>query len=218
MARVIVFGTTDTAQLAEYYLRTDSEHEVVAFTVDGEFQDRDTFEGRPVVPFEDLVGRFSPDDVRLFTPMVALQMNKVRQRVYLAGKAKGYRFVNYISSRATVLTDDIGENNFILEDNTIQPFQRIGDNNVLWSGNHIGHHGRIGSHVLFTSHVVLSGHCDVRDNCFFGVNATIRDGITLGEGTLVAMGASILKNTEPWSAWIGNPARKHAKTSLELYR
>jgi len=218
MARVIVFGTTDTAQLAEYYLRTDSPHEVVAFTVDGAYRDRDEFLGRPVVPFEDLVGSHSPDDFRLFTPMVALQMNKVRQRVYQSGRDKGFRFVNYISSRATVLTEDIGENNFILEDNTIQPFQSIGDNNVLWSGNHIGHHGRIGNHVLFTSHVVLSGHCDVGDNCFLGVNSTIRDGIRLGEGTLVAMGASILKDTDPWTAWIGNPARKHEKSSLELYR
>ncbi len=218
MARVILFGTTDTAQLAHYYLTHDSEHEVAGFTVDREFLDRDEFEGLPVVPFEDVTERFPPTEFAMFTPMVALGMNRVRQRVYTAAKGRGYALVSYISSRATVLSPHIGENCFILEDNTIQPFVRIGANTVLWSGNHIGHHSVIGDHVFFTSHVVLSGHCVVSDNCFLGVNATIRDSVTLAEGTLVAMGASILRDTEPWGAYLGNPGKKHSKPSHVLYK
>ena len=34
----------------------------------------------------------------------------------------------------------------------------IGDDCVLWSGNHIGHHATIGDHCFITSHVVVSGH------------------------------------------------------------
>ncbi len=104
----------------------------------------------------------------------------------------------------------------ILEDNTIQPFTQIGDDVVLWSGNHIGHHSRIGDHVTFTSHVVLSGHCTVEPFCFLGVNATIRNGLRLGEGTLVAMGACISRDTEPWSVYQGNPARKRDMASTDL--
>src|SRR5262249_44581290 len=105
---------------------------------------------------------------------------------------------------------------FILEDNTIQPFTRIGDNVVLWSGNHIGHHSTISDHVFVTSHVVVSGHCSIGPNCFLGVNATLRDGLTLAEGTLVAMGACLTHDTEAWGVYKGNPARKAEARSCDL--
>jgi acetyltransferase-like isoleucine patch superfamily enzyme len=109
----------------------------------------------------------------------------------------------------------IGDNRFLLADNTIQPFVSIG-NNVLWSGNHIGHHSRIGDHVFFTSHVVLSGHCTVEPHCFFGVNATVRDRLTIAEGTLVGMGAVITKDTTAWSVYKGTPAAAANVSSRDL--
>ena len=79
----------------------------------------------------------------------------------------------------------------------------------MWSGNHIGHHGKIGDHVFFTSHVVLSGHCNIESHCWFGVNSTIRDYSHFKEGTLLAMGSSFTKKeTEPWSVYMGVPAKK----------
>lgn len=218
MAKVIIFGVLDTAELAHFYLEHDSEHEVVAFTLSKEYLKEIQFKGIPVVPFEEIEQVYPPGDFKLFAPMTARRMNKNREKIYFEGKAKGYEFISYISSKATVFDNEIGENCFILEDNTIQPFTKIGNNVVLWSGNHIGHHGRIGDHVFFTSHVVLSGHCEVNSHCFFGVNATIRDYTTLATGTLVAMGASITKNTEEWGVYIGNPAiKKGSKPSYEVY-
>lgn len=69
---------------------------------------------------------------------------------------------------------------------------------------------------MFTSQVVLSGHCVVENYSTLGVNATIRDGITIAEGTFVAMAASIIKNTEPWGLYKGNPAIKSEKSTKEL--
>ena len=54
MAKVVVFGTELVAELAHYYLTHDSEHEIVAFTVNQEFIKEPTFCGIQVVPFEDL--------------------------------------------------------------------------------------------------------------------------------------------------------------------
>ncbi len=218
MARVILFGLQDFASLAHFYLTHDSEHEVVAFTVTEPYMPPEpAFEGLPIVPFEELVRHHPPGENHLFAPMSPRKMNRVRERIYRQGKELGYSFISYISSRATVFEGTpIGENCFILEDNTIQPFTRIGDNVVLWSGNHIGHHSVIEDHVMFTSHVVLSGRCTVGPYCFLGVNATIRDGLRLGEGTLVGMGACIGRDTEPWSVYQGNPARKRDLSSTDV--
>jgi sugar O-acyltransferase (sialic acid O-acetyltransferase NeuD family) len=210
MARVVVFGLKDFASLAHFYLRHDSEHEVVAFAADREFLgDSVEFEGKPVVVFEDVEAAYPPFSYQFFAPMSHRGMNKARESVFLKAKAKGYDLIRYVSSKATTFPGlEVGENCFILEDNTIQPYAKIGANVVLWSGNHIGHHSTIGDHAFFTSHVVLSGHCKVGDHTFFGVNATIRDGLTIGAGTLVAMGACLTRDTEEWSVYKGNPARK----------
>ena len=219
MAKVIIFGLLDTAELAHYYLENDSEHEVVAFTVSKEYINKNKFKGLPVVPFEDIETIYPPDQYHLFAPMTAKQMNQLREKIYLEGKSKGYKYISYVSSKATVFDNEIGENCFILEDNTIQPFTKIGNNVVLWSGNHIGHHGEIKDHVFFTSHVVMSGHCIIESYCFFGVNATIRDYTHLAKGTLLAMGASLTKQkTDEWGVYVGNPAKKlEGKLSYKMY-
>ncbi len=219
MAKVVIFGILDTAELAHFYLTHDSEHEVVAFTVNRQYFKEKTFHSLPVVPFEDLEQHYSAQEFFLFAPMTGAKMNTQREKIYKEGKQRGYRYISYISSKATVFPGAIiGDNCFILEDNTIQPFTTLGNNIVLWSGNHIGHHGRIDDHVFFTSHVVLSGHCHVESYCFFGVNATIRDFTHLAKGTLVAMGASITKNTEEWGVYIGNPAKKKEDVkSIDVY-
>ncbi len=216
--KVILFGVLDTAELAHFYLTHDSEYEVVAFTVNKEFLTSNMFKGLPVVPFEEVEKLYSPDEYFFFAPMTGRKMNKNREAVYNQGKLKGYEFISYISSKATIFPGtQIGDNCFILEDNTIQPFTKIGNNVVMWSGNHIGHHGLINDHVFFTSHVVMSGHCDIGSYSFFGVNSTIRDYIKIAEGSLIAMGASVTKDTEEWGVYFGSPAKKGPKSSIDTY-
>ena len=216
--KVIIFGIQDYAELAHFYLSNDSEFEVVAFSVNEQYIPADKmFKGLPVVPFENIEKDYSVKEFYFFAPMSPKNMNKARETVYHQIKDKGYQLINYISSKATMFKNEIGDNCFILEDNTIQPFTKIGNNVVLWSGNHIGHHGVIKDHVTVTSHVVMSGHCIIEDNCFLGVNATLRDGITLEKGTFVAMAAAVTKNTEEWCIYIGNPAKKlEGKISTQL--
>jgi sugar O-acyltransferase (sialic acid O-acetyltransferase NeuD family) len=213
----VIFGVKDFAELAHYYLSTDSAHEVVAFCVDRDYIPASgSYRGLPVCAFEDVELQFPPAEYRFFAPMSPANINLARARVYARIKEKGYTCISYVSSRATVFDNAIGENCFILENNTLQPFTSIGNNVVMWSGNHIGHHGSIGDHVFFTSHVVLSGHCTVEPYCFFGVNATIRDGLTLAEGSFIAMAAAVLKSTEPWGVYRSNPAKKAEVSSKEL--
>lgn len=219
MAKVIIFGVLDTAELAHYYLEHDSEHEVAAFAVNRQYIQEEKFHGLPVVPFEDVENIFPPSDYSFFAPMTGRNMNRNREGIYNEAKAKGYQFISYISSRATIFDKSVvGENCFILEDNTIQPYTTIGNNVVMWSGNHIGHHSKIKDHVFFTSHVVMSGHCEIESYSFFGVNSTIRDYTHIATGTLVGMASAITKETEEWGIYIGNPAKKvPGKKSYEAY-
>lgn len=220
--RVIVFGTADTAELAHYYLQNDSNLKIEAFCLTKDYLKTSTFVPQgskieyPIVEFENLQSVYPSSEFLLFAPMTGAKMNTIRENIYLQGKKRGYEYASYISSKATVFNNKIGENCFILENNTLQPFTDIGNNVVLWSGNHIGHHGKIDDHVFFTSHVVMSGHCHIKNNCWLGVNSTLRDGIVLEEKTLVAMGSLITKSTETNGFYVGIPAKKQTKLSIEI--
>jgi len=214
--KVVIFGVLDTAELAWYYLTNDSNYEVVAFTVNKQYIKDSEFHGLPVVPFEELEVHYPPSDYLFFAPMTGSKMNNLRKKIYEEGKLKGYEYISYISSKATIFDNKIGENCFILEDNTLQPFTEIGNNVVMWSGNHIGHHGKIEDHVFFTSHVVLSGHCHVKPRAWFGVNSTIRDFTTIGEGCLIGMGSLVTKSTDDDCFYMGFPAKKQDKLPIEV--
>jgi len=177
---------------------------VVAFTVHREYIKEPTLLGKPVVPFEELEETHPPGAVKLLVAMGFRKVNKARAEIYEACKAKGYEFISYVCSKATVWGDlDVGENTFVFENNVIQPFVKIGRNCVLWSGNHIGHDAVIGDHCFVTSHVVVSGNAKVGDYCFVGVNATLRDGVTLGASCVIGAGALILKDAAEASVFRG---------------
>ena len=125
--------------------------------------------------------------------------------------------MSYVSSRCSYLSQHPpGDNCFILEDNTVQPFVTIGNDVTLWSGNHIGHDSSIGDHCFISSHVVVSGHVSVGPSCFIGVNATLRNSIAIAERTLIGAGAVIMKNTTPGSVYPGPRAERMSKTSDQL--
>lgn len=215
--KIVVFGAGQLASLAHFYLKHDSPHEVVGFTIDRDFKESNEFEGLPLVPFEDVEDFFTTETYSMFLPISFKRMNHLRREKYETAKKKGYHIASYVSSKATTWPDlEIGENCFIFEDNTIQPFVKIGNNCVLWSGNHIGHHSVIKDHVFITSHVVVSGACIIESHSFLGVNSMVRDETIIAEATLIGMGANIVKDTKPGEIHLGTKSRVLDKKSIDL--
>lgn len=199
---LVLFGAGDIAEIAHFYFANDSDFEVKAFTVDRDYVREPTFHGLPVVPFDELPSAFGPDDCDLFVAISYAGLNAVRAAKCDAAKQLGYRLPAYVSSRATVWPGFVpGENCFILEDNTVQPFVRIGRDVTLWSGNHIGHHSTIGDHCFVSSHVVVSGGVTIGDYSFIGVNATIRDHVHIGKNNVIGAGALILRDTADFEVY-----------------
>ncbi len=217
MAKLIIFGAGDIARLAHYYFTRDSEHQVIAFTVDHKYRQDESFLDLPLVSFEEVSDSYPPDEFRMFVALSYARMNKLREEKYHAAKERGYELVSYVSSRCSFLTDHpVGDNCFILEDNTIQPFVRIGNDVTLWSGNHIGHDATIEDHCFLASHIVVSGYVRIGNNCFIGVNATLRNSITIAPETLIGAGAVIMKDTVPKGVYLPPRGELSKKTSDEI--
>lgn len=195
--KLIIVGDTAFAEIAHEYFDADSDFEVVGFSVERSFLKREQMRGLPVIAFEDLDKLYDPATHYIYVASVYTQLNRLRTRLATAAKVKGYQLASYVSSRAFVWRNvEIGEHCFIFEDNTVQPFVKIENNVVIWSGNHIGHHSTIRSNCFISSHVVIAGYCDIGENSFIGVNATLANNLTIGSDNWIAPNVTIMKNTE----------------------
>lgn len=202
--KLVIFGTGEIAALAKFYFTEDSVYEVVAFTADDEFVQGDSFQGLPLVPFSKVVSRFPPKQFEMHVALSYRKLNQIRAEKYVMAKAREYSLASYVCSRSVVWPDlKMGDNCFILENQTIQPTVTIGSNVMIWSGNHLGHGSCIGSHTYISSHVCISGHTQIGEACFFGVNSTTKDFVTIGHHVFVAMGASVTKDIANGAVVVG---------------
>jgi len=214
---VVIFGAGDFARVAHAYLTHDSPYEVVAFTVNERYIESPELLGTAVVPFEQLERTYPPSDYAMFVAVGFSRVNKARAEVYEECKRRGYELISYVSSRAYVLTDvPMGDNCFVFEANVIQPYVRLGNDVILWSGNHIGHDTTIGDHVFIASHVVISGNCSIGGSCFVGVNASFRDGVSVAPDCVIGAGALVMKDTERGDVLAARGTDVFPKKSWEL--
>jgi sugar O-acyltransferase (sialic acid O-acetyltransferase NeuD family) len=204
MRDVIVFGAGQVAEVIAYYLKHEGDRRIAAYTVDGAFLDRNEIAGVPVIAFEEIEQRFAPSAHGVFVALSYRKLNAPRAEKLAQMRAKGYAPVSFVSPRAAAPKDFVAKaNTFIMEHNTIQPFVEIGENVILWSGNHIGHHSRVGDNCFISSHVVISGGVSIGANTFIGVNATLRDNIKIGSHNVIGAGALILNDTEDYAVYPG---------------
>ena len=219
MQGLVIVGSGETAELAYQYFTYDSSYKVCAFSVDSEYLNSDKFLDLPLVEIEKLKESYPPNEYEAFVAVSSKKMNRNRYDLWRRIKNKGYKLATYISSNAFIWHNSIvGENCFILENNTLQPFTRIGDNVVLWSGNHIGHRTVIEDNCFISSHCVISGFCKIGNASFLGVNCTLEDGVVVEEDSFIGAGAIIRKSTDIKSVYQVSATEKSKIDSHRLFK
>jgi sugar O-acyltransferase (sialic acid O-acetyltransferase NeuD family) len=218
--KLVIVGASAFAEIAYEYFSHDSDYEVVAFSVEQAYlRDTELF-GLPIVALENLTELYPPENYDCFIAITYIQLNQVRARLLKQVQKLGYHTPSYVSSQAFVWRNvEIGKNCFIFENNTVQPFVKLEDNVILWSGNHIGHHSLIKKNTFISSEVTISGNCEIGENTFIGVNATISNNVKIAAYNLIAMTAGIYKDTEEGFIYRSNPARKVPdKDPVEVFK
>jgi sugar O-acyltransferase (sialic acid O-acetyltransferase NeuD family) len=214
---VVLFGVGQMATLARYYLTHDSSFEVAAFTVDAEYRQVDAVAGVPVVPFEEVEDAYPPERYRMFVPIMYSRLNHLRAEKYDEAKAKGYRLISYISSRAVTWPGLVhGDNTMILEGSIVQPFAEIGNDVIVTCGAIVGHDSVVEDHCFLGPGANVLGYVRVGSYSFLGANSTIRDGLSVAPGTIVGAGVTIRRDTLPNEVYVGDPAEPSAKSSEQL--
>ncbi|TMD26211.1 MAG: acetyltransferase [Chloroflexi bacterium] len=196
MSALVLFGTGSIARMAHHLFTHDSPHDVVACSVDRDHLDDGTVAGLPVVAFEEVATAYPPDQFGMFVAVGFRRVNRFRAARYAQAKAMGYDLVTYVSSRASIWPGvEIGDNTMVMDQVIVNPFVRIGNDTILWSGSHVGHESVVGDHCFISSHAAVSGFATIEDGAFLGTNCTIRDGITVARESVIGAGAVISRDT-----------------------
>ncbi len=61
--------------------------------------------------------------------------------------------------------------------------------------------------ISYASRPLTTAPITIEDGVWIGARAFIMPGVTIGEGAVVAAGAVVTKNVEPWAVVGGNPAK-----------
>jgi sugar O-acyltransferase (sialic acid O-acetyltransferase NeuD family) len=219
MKPLVIFGCGDLGQIAQCYFEEEGGREVVAFAVDSPEASATTVHGKPLISFDTLIRDFPPHACDLFVAIGYSRLNRGRSAVFDRCTALGYTLASFVSPRAFVhSTARMGRNVFIFEDNVVQPWVTLGDDVILWSGNHIGHHSVIEDHCFVASHAVISGRVVIGHHTFVGVNATIVDHVKVGPHNLIGAGALISGDTAEGAVYRPDPLRPSRVPSSRLFR
>lgn len=216
---VVLFGASDTAELAWLCLTHDAGRQVDGFTVGAEYALESTFRGLPLVPFEDVQQHFPPSHYDMLVAVGNTDINRLRARTCREAVEKGYTLISYVSSRATTFPGfSIGPNCFVGAGCTIQPFACLGANVTLVGNVHVGHHATIEDDCFIAAGVAIAGRVTVGQGTFIGINATVRDRIRIGRNCVIGAGGLLLKDTPDYTVYVERGSRPSTVPSDRLLR
>jgi len=217
--QLVIVGDGEFARIALEYFSCGSGYQVCGFCVEREFMTRAELNNLPVTTVEEIEQTYPASEYTLFVAVTHTQLNRTRTRLFNRLRSCGYRFASYRHPSAFVAASvHVGQNVFIYDSCSIQPFVNIGDNVICGSGSRLSHRVKIADNAYLASGVVIGGFTSVGKNCFLGLNCTVGDQLEICPDVVVAAGAVLVENTRKPHVYRGNPALDTGLASLDLFR
>jgi UDP-N-acetylglucosamine acyltransferase len=107
---------------------------------------------------------------------------------------------------------EIGDNNVLREYCTIhrgtkeRTNTRIGSNNLLMVGAHLGHNVRLGDNVILANNVLLGGYAEIHDRVFIGGGSVVHQFTRMGTVSLMQGLSGVGKDVPPFAIAVGKDA------------
>lgn len=95
---------------------------------------------------------------------------------------------------------------------------RIGNDNMLLVGCHIGHDASVGNHVVFTNGAMAAGHTVIADRAILGAMTGIHQFARIGELAMIGAGAMVSNDAPPFALVQGDRARLVGVNVVGLHR
>ena len=208
MKKVIIYGNSILSKMLFYDARNNNDFDIVCFAVDKEYYNSSSFLGLPQIDSYNIIREYPPDKYDMLAVLGGYSSMRKRKEYYLRAKNKGYELRNYISSNVDINSNvSLGENNIIFGPSHIGFEGVMGNNNIIRQNVYLGHNFEMGDHCFIGAGCNIGGKSKVKSTSYIAMGSTIINDITIETETLVGAGSVVIRNTEPFSKNVGNPAR-----------
>lgn len=167
------------------------------YTVDSMYCKENTFCGKPLIPFEDIIHYCPPEDYEFMVAIGYARLNRVREEKAALLRNKGYSQSSFVSKYARVASSaKIPAGSIIFENTVVHPFAKIGTDIIILPNVYVGHHSIIGKSCYIGPGACLCGGVSIGNYCFIGANATIREFVSVQDSCIIGAGSVLMRNLE----------------------
>lgn len=119
------------------------------------------------------------------------------------------RYGTYVARSARVgRTSEVGRGSILLDHVVVTADARIGQHVVIMPNCTITHDDVLEDFTTLAAGVALGGSVHIREAAYIGMNAAVRQGLSVGTESTVGMGAVVLTDVPDEQTWAGVPARE----------
>lgn len=155
--------------------------------------------GCPVVGNDDILSELTNDGYKYaFISVGSIENTSLRRKIYNNALKLGFKFPNIIDKSSAVSKFAELENGiFIGKKAVINAGAKIGSFSIINTGAIIEHDCIIGKFSHISVGAVLCGNVTVKDDVFIGSNSSIKQGLTIGEKSVIGIGSVVISDVEP---------------------
>jgi len=159
--------------------------------------------------FDGLVGKYKVykqneqiDYYKKYTNNVFISIGQIkdsnpRKNLYKKLIEKKYTLPKIISPYAHVSSSaKIGNGSIIMHHALVNSYAEIGENCIVNSKTLVEHNVKVENNCHLSTGSIINGDCYIKKDSFIGSNATIIQGITIGEKSIIGVGKIIKKNSK----------------------
>jgi sugar O-acyltransferase (sialic acid O-acetyltransferase NeuD family) len=203
MKKLCIYGCGGMGrEIADLSYRINKWEEIVF--VDDNIKSR-IVDGVPVFTLEEILVKFNQTELEFI-----VTAGEPSSRKFLCQKLDQHnlKYINVIDPGFSLSRfSSVKDGTIIHTGATITVNVHIGKGCLINKHVVIGHDVNIGDYTVISPNASVGGDVNIGPNCYLGSGAIIRNGINIGENSIIGMGSVVLKDVEPNSVMVGNPAK-----------
>ena len=199
MEKLIIVGLSTNARHVFEFVKDNNLFEIIAFAIDKEYRDTDTFRELPVYDLESLENHFDKGSVKLFIALLWNRLNADRRDLFERLSDRGWQFANLISPYARVRGCIKGRNVWVHDYVVIQNDVVIGDDVAIMAQSLVGADCTIGNHCFLGANCTVGGGSTIGEQCFIGIKCTVFDGTIIGKKCILGACTAVKRNVPDYT-------------------
>jgi sugar O-acyltransferase (sialic acid O-acetyltransferase NeuD family) len=205
-------GSVIAAAMLDANKRGYQEHEFVGYLND-RYNKNELIEGMPILGKLSEAKRFANDGYYVVNTIYRIDGQQERIDLFESLNIPESMLATFVHPSAYVAPQvKLGAGCVVMPNASVSPGCSFGKCCLVMANASVGHNTTVGDYCHFAAQSCTSSFVHVNNGVHVGLNATIRENITLGTNSALGMGAVLINDISENEIWVGNPAKFLRKT------